>query len=230
MTFSLGWKMTGLRIRNTAVLGVLVSVALLATACYNLKTGDVQVGGAINFTLPAFPETGSHAIEIYTEMHYQPSYRVQEGPRLLPPEGSVPVTGAEILPTSMEGFKALEVPREFSRKYDGADAWYTYQVNCLVCHGVSLDGKGPITTLIGADGDLAYDKGPFPADLRADPTKNSTDGELFGFISGGGRQGLAVRLRGRDSTSPMPEFAKLLNEEDRWALVQFLRATIGPPE
>lgn len=219
--------MVGLRTRKIAVLGVLVLVAVLAAACYDPSTGAANIGGSINFTLPAFPQTGSHAIEVFTEMHFQPSYRVQEGPRLLPPEGSVPVTGAEILPTSLDGFNTLEMPREFAQGYDDAEAWHIYQVNCLVCHGALLDGKGPMTTLVGADGDLAYDKGPFPADLRADLTRSSTDGELFGYISGGGRQGLAVRLRGRDSTSPMPEFSKLLTEEDRWALVQFLRLRIG---
>ena len=227
MTFSLGWKMISPRTRKTAVLGVMVALVLLATACYNPRTGAANIGGSINFTLPAFPQTGPHAVEVFTEMHFQPSYRVQEGPRLLPPKGSVPVTGAEVLPTSLDGFNSLKIPQEFARSYDDADAWYTYQVNCLVCHGALLDGKGPITTLVGADGDLAYDKGPFPADLRADLTRASSDGDLFGFISGGGRQGLAVRLRGRESTSTMPEFSKLLTEEDRWALVQFLRARIG---
>lgn len=227
MTFSLGWKMIGLRSQKAAVLAVLLSMVLLATACYNLRTGRVDVGDSINFGLPAFPETGSHAIEIYTEMHFQPSYRVQEGPRLLPPDGSVPVSGAEIYPASLVEFQTLEIPRSSAQNYDDDSAWNTYVVNCLVCHGQALDGKGPITTLVGADGALAYDRGPFPADLRAAVTRGSTDGELFGFISGGGRQGLAFSLRGRDSTSPMPEFKKLLSEEDRWALVQFLRARIG---
>ena len=219
--------MNSLRSTKTVVLGVLVSAALLATACYDNNTGRVDVGGSINFELPAFPETGSHAVEMWTEMHYQPSYRMQEGPRILPPKGSVPISGAEIYPTSLDDFQALSMPDKFAANYDDASAWHIYQVNCLVCHGEGLDGKGPITTLIGADDSLAYDRGPFPADLRAGPTRSSTNGELFGFISGGGRQGLAVRLRGRDSTSPMPEFGKMLSEEERWALVQFLRSRIG---
>jgi len=227
MKISLGRNMNSLRTTKTLLLAVVVSTALLATACYNLQTGRVDVGGSINFELAAFPQTGSHAVELYTEMHYQPSYRMQEGPRILPPEGSVPITGAEVYPTSMDEFQTLSVPSKFAANYDDDSAWHTYQVNCLVCHGEALDGKGPITSLIGADGGLAYDRGPFPADLRADPTKNATNGELFGFISGGGRQGLAVRLRGKDSTSPMPEFRKMLSEEERWALVQFLRSRIG---
>ena len=43
-------------------------------------------------------------------MHYQPSYRVQEGPRILPPEGSVPVTGREITYGSLEEYEELSVP------------------------------------------------------------------------------------------------------------------------
>ena len=227
MKISLGRNMNSLRTTKTLVLAMLVSTVLLATACYNTTTGRVDVGGSINFELPVFSQTGSHAINMYTEMHYQPSYRIQEGPRILPPEGSVPVTGGEVFPSSLDEFQTLSVPPKFAANYDDNSAWHTYQVNCLVCHGEGLDGKGPITTLMSADGALAYDRGPFPADLLADPTKNATNGELFGFISGGGRQGLAVRLRGRDSTSPMPEFSKMLSEEERWALVQFLRSRIG---
>ena len=40
----------------------------------------------------------------------------------------------------------------------------------------------------------------------------------------GGRQGLSARLRDRDSTSPMPEFRLLLTEDERWALVRYLRS------
>ena len=70
-------------------------------------------------------------------------------------------------------------------------------------------------------------KGPFPANLNDPVTVQSTDGDLFGFVSGGGRQGLSAISRGRDSRSPMPAFNKLLTEDDRWALVLYLRSHIG---
>ena len=48
-------------------------VALLFVAvtsgCYDSKTGKVEFGGAINFALPAFPETGSHAVVVFSELH-----------------------------------------------------------------------------------------------------------------------------------------------------------------
>ena len=64
---------------------------------------------------------------------------------------------------------------------------------------------------------------PVPADLTLPLTQGSTDGELFAFITHGGRQGYLAIERGRESTSPMPAFRNLLSEEERWTLVQYLR-------
>lgn len=213
--------------KRTLLLLAFLVFGLMATACYNTRSGRVDVGGSITFTLPVFMETGSHAVEMWTEMHFQPSYRVQEGPRLLPPQGSVPVTGAEIVPVSLDEYSQLAVPSVSAQGYDDLRAQDLYRTNCLVCHGAALDGNGPIMQLTRADGTPVYSKGPFPADMNAAVTKGSTDGDLFAFISGGGRQGISARLRGRASGSPMPEFQKLLTEQERWELVQFLRSRIG---
>ena len=35
--------------------------------------------------------TGSYPVDVFTEMHYQQSYRSQEPPRLMPAEGAVPL-------------------------------------------------------------------------------------------------------------------------------------------
>jgi len=215
----------GLRLSALAV-----TLILAAVGCYDNNTGDANIGGAINFKLPAFPETGANAVQVFTEMHYQPSYRVQEGPRLLPPEGSVPVTGRELTYATVEEYESLPVPAEIVDRYNstgGGEAQRLFAVNCVVCHGISLKGDGPITTLIGADGDPAMDGGPLPADLTSEVTVRATNGELFGFISGGGRQGQASILSGRPTRSPMPEFQLLLTEEDRWQLVLYLRGLIG---
>ena len=218
----------GRRARIVA-LAALAALALAALGCYNNNTGETKIGESINFTLPAFPETGTHAVQVFTEMHYQPSYEEQEIPRLLPPPDSVPVTGREIRYGSIEEYQALDVPEASAQSYDDAHAQDLYNVNCAVCHGVALAGDGAATTLTGADGDLAWDKEPYPANLHDVTTVESSDGELFAFISLGGRQGLSARLRDRETTSPMPEFMKLLSEGERWTLVQFLRAQIGGP-
>ena len=218
-----------LRRRSRAGLLLLLAAVLLlavAAGCYNKTTGRTEVGGKINFKLPAFPETGSNAIQIYTEMHYQPSYRAQEGPRILPPPDSVPVTGRELRYTTIEQYRALEIPDAPASSYDQGEAQRIFDINCQVCHGQSLTGDGPILGFWPKDEQGKF-KGATPADLTDDPTRTALDGELFGFISRGGRQGLSLWLAGRESTSAMPEFALLLSEDERWALVQYLRSRIG---
>jgi mono/diheme cytochrome c family protein len=227
--------LTGRRARRQTAPGwLLLAFGLVAVAavigCYNTATGDASIGGAINFKLPAFPETGGNAVQVFTEMHYQPSYRAQEVPRLLPPVGSVPReprSGGEIVYASMDEYEVLTPDDDYED--DALNGQRLYQVNCLVCHGSNLDGRGPITT-------YPYSGGPVPANLMAAPTVDSpevtrtaTQGEIFGFISCGGRQGCALRLRGLASASPMPEFRRLLSVEDRWDLAVYLFGVVNAP-
>ena len=88
----------------------LALIAIALAGCYNNNTGEANIGGAIHFKLPAFPESGANAVEIFNEMHYQPSYRSQEGPRLLPPPDSVPVTGKELRYATLEEYQELNIP------------------------------------------------------------------------------------------------------------------------
>ena len=200
--------------RKWALIGVAL-LALIAIGCYNSNTGEANIGGAVNFKLPAFPETGGNNVEIFTEMHFQASYKRQEVPRILPAPDSVPVTGKEIRYTSLDEYQSASMPARVSATYDAAATQTLYAINCQVCHGPNLRGDGKITT-------FNYN-GPLPADLTSAATRSASDGELFGFITGGGRQGLASRLRGSPSASPMPEFRLLLTEDERWSLVRFLR-------
>ena len=198
-------------------LGALLLLLVVAAGCYNNNTGETRIPGVANITLPAFPETGSHAVEIFTEMHFQPTYRSQESPRLLPPPDSVPVTGREIKLTVAE-LEEVPVPQNVQTAYDADPSGVAklFSVNCAVCHGESARGDGTVASYIT--------RGPKPADLTLGVTHDSTVGELFGFISGGGRQGVALTERGLESQSPMPEFRLLLTEEERWSLVLFLRS------
>ena len=201
------------------MLGVLLLLVVGAAGCYNNNTGETEIHGIAKFTLPAFPETGGHAVVVFSEMHYQPSYRVQEGPRLLPPPDSVPVTGKELRLTSAE-LRDVPVPQQVKGSYDAAQAGELFRVNCMVCHGESMKGDGAMESFLL--------KGPKPADLTGVTTQSSTDGEIFSFVSGGGRQGLAMTEIGKESQSPMPEFRLLLTEEERWSLVLYLRSQAGP--
>ena len=190
-------------------------VIMFALGCYNSTTGDANIGDSINFKLPAFSETGSNRVQMFTEMHYSPSYRVQDVPRILPPRGSVPITGAEVVYSSLEEYKGLVNPGV------GPTAGQElYRVNCQVCHGQALDGNGPATSFLASGG-------PRPADLTGPLTTGATDGELFGLVSCGGRFFCDPVLGGGESQSPMPEFRRLLSEEERWALVAYMRGLIG---
>ena len=122
-----------------------VSLLLLFVGCYNTATGEVTWGPAINFKLPAFPETGSHQVMVFSEMHYSPSYRSQEVPRILPPEGSVPITGAELVSFEIEEIKEWKIPENVKSNFDFDNAAKIYNYNCAVCHGTDLQGQGPIT-------------------------------------------------------------------------------------
>jgi mono/diheme cytochrome c family protein len=73
------------------------------------------------------------------------------------------------------------------------------QVNCVSCHGAS--GKG--------DGVAAAALNPKPADWTSAKIQSESDGELFWKITTG---------RG-----PMPPW-RHLPENDRWALVQYIRS------
>ena len=201
--------------RPTLLLTTLFLVfAALATGCYNTKTGETNVEGFVNITLPAFPQQGAHAVVVFSEMHYSPAMRSQEGPRILPPADSVPITGREVSYTSLEEYAALSMPDAYAAAYEASAAKELYRVNCLVCHGESMTGDGMMSQHVT--------RGPLPADLMAEISSEASPGELFAFVSEGGRQGYATVLTGRPSTSPMPPFKSLLTEGERWMLVTYL--------
>lgn len=223
----------GLAARMTLAL-VAVLMVLASLGCYNIRTGRVDVGGAINFKLPAFTQTGPHAVDIFTEMHFQPSYRTQEGPRILPPPDSVPITGREIEYESVEEYQALQIPSDIASDAGALSrARVVYDKNCQVCHGTNLRGEDGDARILPY---LANATGARPRNL-VDVKLNSdgeqiigaasdgiTDGEIYAWIAYGGQAGFASALRDRPTTSWMPQFVNLLSEEERWELVMLIRA------
>ena len=210
-------------------LGIALLVAALAmfafVGCYNNNTGETNIGDSIRFKLPAFPETGSNKVQVFTEMHYQPSYRSQEGPRLDVPDSAVPISGKEVVLTSVEEYAALENPGG-----DANNGAALFAINCIVCHGTELDGQGPV---------MVTGPSMVPANLRGEVTMERTDGELYGLISYGGNTGFTTRVPALEDPAvdgercvgqgscPMPEFRKLLTESERWDLVAYLRGMQG---
>jgi len=186
----------------------------------------VIVSEDIRFKLPAFPETGSHAVVVFSEMHYQPSFGSQEIPRLLPASDSVPITGAEIDKGSLEEYTSWGPTQQLIDNWNSdpsnvVSAQKLFATNCQVCHGYLLDGNGPI---------IKFDHGSIaPRNLLDEAAISATDGELFGYISFGGRSGLASAVQGNPTPSWMPQFRYLLTEDERWNLVMYLRGVQQRP-
>jgi cytochrome c len=79
-----------------------------------------------------------------------------------------------------------------------------FNTQCALCHGAKGDGKG----------DLAADmKLNLPDFTKADTLKGRTDGEIFTIIGVG--------------KDPMPGQAGRMTEQQRWNLVNYLRALSG---
>jgi putative copper resistance protein D len=76
----------------------------------------------------------------------------------------------------------------------------TYREQCAACHGVTGAGNGPAGAAMS----------PPPSDLRAHHTTLHTAGDLFWWITHGRRQ--------------MPAFGERLDVDQRWDLVNFIRA------
>jgi mono/diheme cytochrome c family protein len=203
---------------------LLALLALLAAGCYNNNTGDINIGGDIRFKGPAFPEAGPNVVQVFSEMHYQPSYRAQEIPRLLPHPDAVPVTGKELPLTTVEEYRALRVPEHLlaDQAATVARGERLFRLNCLVCHGENLDGLGPVNN-------FPRTRGAAPRNLVAPDAaaRTAPDGEVFGWISYGGQPGLLLGLQGRPSPTWMPQFKYLLTEDERWAILLYIRSEQG---
>lgn len=75
-----------------------------------------------------------------------------------------------------------------------------YNDHCAVCHGAVGDGVAQLSRAYGAK----------PANLQARQFREVTDGHIYGVI-----------MLGKNT---MPSYAADLSEEDRWAVVHYVRA------
>jgi putative copper resistance protein D len=83
-----------------------------------------------------------------------------------------------------------------------ANGMLLYSESCAVCHGAAGYGDGP----------AAADLKPKPADLTARHAASHTAGDLFWWLSHGIKD------------TAMPGFKDSFNEDERWDLINFLRA------
>lgn len=157
---------------------------------------------------------GTYPLDIFYEMHYQPSYGPQEPPRLYPATGSVPITGREVLPTA-DTFSTLTNPIPDQGLSEGAQL---FAINCSMCHGTSGQGDGQVLKT------MMEKYGYVPKlDPNLSLAKALPDSFLFAIIS---NRDLIIPGPGDDKV--MPQFQKLLTAEERWMLVNYIRTLPGP--
>ena len=179
--------------------GLLVTVFLLG----------VVATGCVSF------QRGTYQVDIFTEMHYTQMYRSQEPPRLYPAKGSVPFL---LVGTDTLVVEQLTLAKTSDTVDQGRDL---YGVNCVVCHGITGKGDGPMRDFL-----IKWQSIP-PADITGAATVAASDDDLLSFIGGGGRIGYFSAQASAPSPSTMPIFNKLLNREEQLKLVHYLRDLQG---
>ena len=130
----------------------------------------------------------------------------ETGGMLLPPEGTVPVTGVTFLygNTEEEAIRAgVELTNPLAATPENlARGKHRFESACLVCHGAGGAGDGPIVGRF-----------PNPASLTSEHAKSYRDGRIYHVITVG--QGI------------MPSHALQVLPEERWAVVLYLRQLQG---
>jgi hypothetical protein len=115
--------------------------------------------------------------------------------------GTIPVKGG-LQAVREEGPRGLKNPVVFGAisVSRGREAYGHY---CAMCHGVKGDGKGTVGQSFA----------PLPTDLRGLPVQAQEDGTLLFTITFGLRR--------------HPGLGFMITEDDRWALVHYIRALGG---
>ena len=145
------------------------------------------------------------------DMVDQPIPKAQRS--LAPAEpNAVPTTGTETLPSPTTEAGMFEAKDDAATLQNPipttaesvATGKYLFELTCLVCHGAGGLGDGPVGVLLAT----------VPVDMNLPYTQDQTDGQLFFTIT-----------RGRVT---MPYYRDALSREERWHVINYLRAEFGP--
>jgi mono/diheme cytochrome c family protein len=180
----------------SAITRALSSGGRLARRKHARLAAVLALAGAVTACTP-----GAYSLDLFREMHYQESQRLQEPNRLAPPPGAVPITGRSPSLTYDQARSATNpVPASAQSR---EQAKKLFEVNCAVCHGPNADGKSLVADRFAAAGVVP------PVDFRSQRVRNRTDGELYWLVTNG--------------IGNMPAFGDLLTDDQRWMLVQYIR-------
>ncbi len=151
-------------------------------------------------------EAGAYPLDIFPEMHYQESYRVQEPPFVQIPAGSVSTEGAEYVIAQAE-MTNLDNPIPISAASLAAGS-EIFRVNCSMCHGIGANGQSSVIGQFSAAGVRP------PPSLLIGTAAVVSDGYLYGILTHG--------------QVNMPSFQRLLTPQERWVVINFLRSLQEP--
>ncbi len=133
-------------------------------------------------------------------MWYNPAFKPQEEPVLLPPAGSVPTKGIAHVPApGSDAARALRNPGKVTEASlrEGKELFGIY---CTPCHGVSGKGDGPIAKKLV----------PEPIDISGSGYGGfASEGQLFSVVTHG--------------ADGMPSFYEDLTPAERWKLVSYVK-------
>lgn len=131
-------------------------------------------------------------IPFTTDMQYQISINYQESPRILPPDGAVPVQGLASIPDEfpVNPIQADEVSLQRGK--------ILFDIHCQVCHGEAGHGDGPL------------------ADYFERTPENLTSPQITTEFDG------AVYLTIRSGFGQMPALSENLTPQETWDIVNFL--------
>ena len=140
---------------------------------------------------------GSYPLDIFYEMHYQPSYKAHEPPRLSPPASAVPWYGSEApQPTSFAG-----------------SGEHIFMTNCAMCHGATGQGDGQVLGRMVVDyGYQTTDAALLNPDLTSEAAKSVDRDGMRNVITGG--------------VTVMPSFSKLLTDDQIELVLDYVEGCI----
>jgi len=149
------------------------------------------------------PEDVVHRFGWFSAMVTQRSIKPYAMPRD-PVEGTVPVTGLEPV-VDLSTADRLVNPRTRTSESINRGK-FVYETYCLVCHGETGRGDGPISSAAG---------GPFfgVRSVVTDTVARRPDGYLYGVIANAQTMGRAL----------MPRYGDKVRGPDRWDLVNYVR-------
>ncbi|MAQ21290.1 MAG: cytochrome C [Gammaproteobacteria bacterium] len=158
----------------------------------------------------AFMATVGWAFPWNQDMVDQPTEKAHET-QAPPGPGSIPVEGGETLPAPTTVVGMTEA-KDAAASLDNPIAMSEqsivlgkrlYEINCSTCHGVTGEGDGAVGLLFAVA----------PANLNDAYTQDQADGSIFFTLT-----------RGRGA---MPYYRDALNHEERWHVINYLRAEFG---